>query len=79
MGQTGQEVNFNASPDKQSPNLNPVLQLKQILMYYMNDFEDFGNDKINHLREHIYNILGKSYMHQAHEIPSQYYSSLLTF
>lgn len=59
MGQTGQEVNFNASPDKQSPNLNPFLQLKQILMYYMNDFEDFGNDKINHLRAHIYNITGK--------------------
>ena len=44
MAQTGQEVNFNASPDKQSPNLNPLLQLKQILMYYMDDFEDFGND-----------------------------------
>ena len=52
MGQTGQEVNFHASPDKQSPNLNPLLQLKQILMYYMDDFEDFGNDKINHLHAH---------------------------
>ena len=59
MGQTGQEVNFNASPDKQSPNLNPLLQLKQILMYYMDDFEDFGNDKINHLHAHTYNITRK--------------------
>lgn len=59
MGQTGEEVNFNAYPDKQSRNLNPLLQLKQILMYYMDDFEDFGNDKINHLHAPAYNITGK--------------------